>query len=184
METTDWHSVLYQDYCQYALLDQRQIDWLADRGVSREAMSGSWLIKTARVTFEGKERFVQNSKGTDVFILVVEENTEIIDLLAWELRSGRLATFRGHAFALGQDQILSAGTYALGGKLRVHRSPLSWLRAERRGIVILKPRETYAWLGQVLGIEAEDSAHARELEDLIKPPAPSAQITFPGEVKE
>lgn len=182
MEYTEWEKGILGEYFEHDPLDQQSIDWLKERGISNGAMIRPRPIKMTAVDFEGNGSFVRNPGGVGVFTLIVDENEEVVDLLAWQPRSGRLATLRGHAFALGQDQILSPGTYALGGALRVHRSPLAWLRAERRGIVILNSREVYTRLGQVERIEAEDSAHARELQRLIAPPPPRARITFPGDV--
>ena len=75
---------------------------------------------------------------------------EDIDLAAWSPRFGELATWYGRGFALGQDQIDNPAAYFDVGALRIHRTPLDWLKANRDGICIIQPNLTYATLRSVL----------------------------------
>lgn len=168
---------LLREHFAHDGLDQRAIDWLHAQGVPYAAMVKPSSIRKARVVFENGS-FDRDPEGRCAFTFLIEDCGDVVDLVAWQPKTGHLAAYAGRAFALGQEAIYNPGTYSLGGALRVHRSPLSWLRAERDGIVILNPAGGYAWLGQVPRIAAEDTAHSQELWALIEPPRPQTQINL------
>ncbi|MGE0666897.1 MAG: hypothetical protein AB7O49_10115 [Sphingomonadales bacterium] len=97
----------------------------------------------------------------------------VIDLVA--VIPSPLATFtrRGIAWCLGRGNVERA-VYS-GEPLTVHRTPFSWLRAERQGIAIIEPDELATRLSWCNAIIGQDLAHARELRDLLVPP----EITIP-----
>ena len=62
---------------------------------------------------------------------------EVGDTVFWHPRSGRLASWTGRAFALGEQIIDEAATYSFDCALNIFDGPLAWLRARRDGIVVL-----------------------------------------------
>jgi hypothetical protein len=81
-----------------------------------------------------------------------------IDLVAWSPSTGQLATWLGRAFALGEEFLAPPHFEAVA----VYRTPLKWLQAERRGIVIVKPHLAWSRLDAV-PIFGEDAEHERDL---------------------
>lgn len=59
------------------------------------------------------------------------------DMVFWHLPTGRVATLMGRAFALNEDHIDNAATYAFESNLNVYRDVLDWLRADCDGIVVI-----------------------------------------------
>ena len=59
------------------------------------------------------------------------------DFVFWHREHGALATYANRAFALGENVIHQASTYAFDCRLNIFASPLDWLRAGRDGIVVL-----------------------------------------------
>jgi hypothetical protein len=107
-----------------------------------------------------------------VAILVCAFPDDPVDIAVWQPRTARLGSYFGRAFALGQDQIDSAATYFAEGGLLVHRSPLDWLRAGRKGIVIMRPEWAAERLRNVPRLIAADVGHGRELRRLLTPKIP------------
>ena len=62
------------------------------------------------------------------------------DIVFWNRNSGRLCTWCGRTFALGQELIDEPATYSFDCNLNIFADPLEWLRAKRDGIVILAGR--------------------------------------------
>ncbi len=93
-------------------LRQSHIDWLLSHGVTIEAM----IWPEAMLACGGEFYFPDD----DAF---------------WEPKAkGR--KLRGH-FCLGADNILDADNYSFDGPLVIHETPLAWLKANRRGIVVI-----------------------------------------------
>jgi hypothetical protein len=159
-------------------LDQALRNWLEAQGVSAQAIASPWPIKAATVRLAKDGRFDRDPDGVMALTIAVIDHGEIVDLAAWHAGSGRLATWLGVGFALGQAQIFEAATYMFDSPLLVHRTPLGWLRAKCRGIVILRPELAYGYLAHVEHIEAEDEAHEWEIRKLVRPPEPRVRFTF------
>jgi len=87
------------------------------------------------------------------------------------------SAWRGACWALGQDRIYDA-RLTEDDALPVWRSPLDWLRANRRGVVLIQPHLAAAWLCDAGPLLAEDREHAFELRRLLSRPAP--RILFPA----
>ncbi len=68
------------------------------------------------------------------------------DVVLWRLETGELSSLHGRAFALGEENILNAGTYSLDRRLMVYDNPLQWLQNEGRGIVPLRWDMAFDWL--------------------------------------
>jgi hypothetical protein len=147
--------------------------WLLDEGVDESAL---WPISGARVHFEAGTFYLDNS-GERALCFRAEDCGEVIDLIAWHPDTGKLASWRGQAFCLGDvDDIFNPATYFSGDALRVHATPLDWLLADRKGIVIVRPDLAPAYLANCRRIRCSKKAHAYSLEKWVKPRQASVEI--------
>jgi hypothetical protein len=153
-----------------------EVAWLIGRGVSETAMMTPTLILAANVKFLENRTFQFDAEGNRAFLFRVEDEGTGIDRVAWEPKRGELATWRGAAFALGQDSIFNPGSYFGDSALRVHRTPLEWLRAERDGVVIVQPQLTYAYLRDARRLSFADLAHAQQVKRWLEPPRPRTEL--------
>jgi hypothetical protein len=71
--------------------------------------------------------------GADLWFAFEETD----DWVFWRPGHSRLTTYCGRAFALGEEVVSNAGTYAFDCRLNIFASPLEWLRAGRDGIVVV-----------------------------------------------
>jgi hypothetical protein len=149
--------------------ESREIDWLRSQNLLDAALNVLPRIGAASVVFLGNV-FEEASDGQRALTFPIHDCGKFIDFAAWRPRTGQLGTWCGVGFAIGQDQIFNPATYFDGGALRVHRTPLDWLRADRDGIVIVKPELTYAYLRNVRRLSFADPAHARHVERWLEPP--------------
>ena len=155
---------------------ETEIRWLLDEGLSDTALMMPTLIRAANVKFLDFGTFDFDIYDERAFVFMVQDAGVNVDLIAWEPARGALATWRGAAFALGQEAIFNPATYFDGGALRVHRNPLEWMRAERGGIVIIKPELAYAYLRNVPRLSFADPANAQEVKRWLQPPTPTVEI--------
>ena len=150
-----------------------ELYWLLDQGVSEDAL---WPISGATVLFDGPT-FDIDAEGQRALTFCAEDRGEVIDLIAWQPRTGALASWRGQAFCLGDiDHIINPATYFAGDALRVHATPLDWLLADRDGIVIVRSDLVPAYLGNCQRIRCSNQAHARQVEKWLKPRKPMVDI--------
>ena len=91
-----------------------------------------------------------------------------LDLCAWAPRSDRVATYHGRAGVLGEQQL---DELHLDDPLPVHRGVLDWLKADRRGIVILDPARAWRLLVDE-ALAVADVEHGLKLKGALQPPAP------------
>jgi hypothetical protein len=146
---------------------------LLDHGVDGDAMTQPYPIGAANVHFDGNT-FDIDPRGQRALTFRAEDRGEVIDLIAWSPISGELASWRGIAFCLGDlDQIFNPATYFMGGVLRLHRSPLEWLRANRDGILIVQPQLAYACLRNACRLSF---SYAQQAERWLEPPKPSVEL--------
>lgn len=110
------------------------VQWLRAQGVPIETVARMASIVCLRGRRGDDGWFDENPEG-NVFLAFYEEAPE--DLVLWSPRTGELATWCGRAFALGEDNIAAAMTYAFDCYLHIYADPLEWLRDKGRGIVVL-----------------------------------------------
>jgi hypothetical protein len=122
-----------------------QLDWLSDKDVLEAAMGINPQIGSAVVRFES-DHFQEDPTGHPVFTFPIHEHGEVIDFAAWHPESGRLAVFYGVGFAINQEAIFNPASHFCGQPLRIHRTPLEYLKADRHGIVIINSSLTYVSL--------------------------------------
>jgi hypothetical protein len=159
----------------WGLPSDDQVRWLLRYGVEAAAMVGPWPIGAATVRFD-VGTFDLNPTGECALTFRVHECGEVIDLVAWHAHTGKLASWRGTAFAIGQQAIFNPATYFGGGTLRVHRTPLEWLLADRDGIVIVKPELTYAYVRNLRRVSCADTAYLQQVKQWLEPPRPSVEL--------
>ena len=154
-----------------------ELRWLLSQGIEEAAMGNPWVIKGAAVHFDGDTFEFASANGVRAIIFRAEDCGETIDLVACHFRTGRLASWRGAAFCLGDlEQLFNPATCFMGGALRVHQSPLDWLRSSRDGIVILRPGMAHAYLAQCPRLVCADAAYARRVERWLERPKLSTEI--------
>jgi hypothetical protein len=152
-----------------------ELRWLRSQGVSRAAILCPWSIGATNVTFNGNT-FELDAKGERVLTFLVEDCGEVIDIAAWRPCTRKLATWLGSGFAIGQEAIFNPATYFVGDALHVHETPLQWLKADREGIVILRPDLAPAYLSNCQRIRCSEAAYARLVEQWLQPPKPTVEI--------
>lgn len=121
------------DATAYPCIEVDKFEWLYRAGVPSETLVALMPIRfaTGRRAVDGI--FEPHPTGSD--FLVFDGHPD--DIVYWSPRSGALATAVNRAFALGEENIHYAPTYALGASLAIHATPLEWLRDRCRGIVVL-----------------------------------------------
>ena len=145
------------------------------QGISDTAL---WPISGATVCFDLKHgTFDLDPAGERALIFRAEDCDEVIDLIAWQPRTGQLASWRGQAFCLGDvDDIFNPATYFAGDALRVHETPLQWLLAERDGIVIVRPDLAHAYLANCQRLAFSEARSLARWQRWLQPPKPTVEI--------
>jgi hypothetical protein len=138
-------------------------------------------LLTAPILREGKVRFLAGNtfEFTDEedgirALIFIEPNDELI---AW--RPGlSIASFHGRSYALNEHALCNPATWFDDGKLRIHRTPLEWLKADRNGIVIVQPAFTYYELRRAAerGLSFADQLHKQQVKRWLEPPKVNAKI--------
>jgi hypothetical protein len=149
---------------------------LLDRGVPEQVLTYPYCIGGGRVVFH-RQCFEPDLDGKLVITFRAEDRGELFDLVAWDLATGRLASWRGQAFCLGDvDDVLNPATYFAGGALWVHETPLEWLLAERRGIVILRPELCSVYLAHAPRLAVPTIDFALKVKQWLQPPRATAEL--------
>jgi hypothetical protein len=160
----------------WGLPSDDELRWLLDKGVGEAAMLEPYPLGTARVRFSGRT-FDIDPEGERALTFRATDRGVVSDLIAWQPRSGELASWRGVAFCIGdQDDLFNPATYFAGSALRVHRTPLDWLRANRDGICVVRPDLVHAYLRQVPRLSVADEVFARQVKAWLQPPKPTVEL--------
>ncbi|NNH45506.1 hypothetical protein ELH16_08650 [Rhizobium ruizarguesonis] len=125
-------SCCYPDMPVLGGLMRRHLDWLHASGVPMSAIIQPALIRLAHGFRAADGRFEIDANGPDWFAFAEPE-----DVIFWRPKTGELATWAGRSFAIGENMICDASTYALDGHLHIFQHPRDWLRRNRDGIVIV-----------------------------------------------
>jgi hypothetical protein len=154
-----------------------ELRWLLAKGITGDAMALPWPIRGSSVIFDGTVFSFADSGGDRAVIFRAEDLAATVDLIAWQPRTGQLATWLGVGFCLGNaDDISNPATYFDGDSLRIHTTPLEWLKADREGIVIVQWRDAYNWLHHCRRVICGDELVAAMVEKHTKPPKRSLRI--------
>jgi hypothetical protein len=147
--------------------------WLLDQGLNDNAL---WPISGATVRFDGGT-FDLASDGERALTFRAEDCGEVVDLIAWQPRTNQLASWFGQAFCLGDvDDIFNPATYFAGDALHVYETPLQWLQAERKGVVIVRPDLAHAYLANSQRLAFSDARFAQVVKAWLQPPKPTVEI--------
>ena len=150
--------------------DERECRWLVSQGVTPDTIAKPRPIRAASVRF-WQNTFDFDDDGERSLIFLEDR-----DAIAWQPRTGALACWCGVNFALNEEAIDNPATYFAGGALKIHRTPLDWLRADGDGIVIVQPRYSYAMLRHVRRLAFADAVYARQVRRLLEPPKCTAEF--------
>jgi hypothetical protein len=152
-----------------------------------DALMGPPPLKAGYVVFDqhGFEFEHHSSLGTEgtraSLFLVTDPWGTALDIVAWCSKTGRLATWLGRAWAIGEDTIYRP-RLSDHGALPVWRDPVRYLQANREGIVIVRPHAAALYLEDVGPPLAEDTLHGLELEELLTRPCPRILVPTPEEI--
>lgn len=159
----------------WGLLDDRLIAWLLDHGVGQQAMP--WPIGGATVIFDDLGTFDVGRDGERAVTFRATDRGEVVDLIAWSPCTGKIGSWFGRAAFLGDtEQIFCTSTYFADGKLRIHKSPLEWLKAGRDGGALMKPELCGVFLRNVPRVFIPDISLARNFKAWVQPPRPRVKI--------
>ena len=94
-----------------------------------------------------------------------EDGQTVIDLVAWTIdRPDQVLSMFGRAGLLGAWEAMNPATYFMGGLLKLHRTPLEWLKADCRGSTVVTSHIAARMLLEAPGnIAADNHAHGREI---------------------
>jgi hypothetical protein len=169
-------------------LSQNEIDRFGDLGIKAIDLSNPWSMQVDLVAFYGD--FFQfadddDTRGLQVITMGVMSLDGLIDVMAWHPSTERQAMWTGHGFALSEYKI---GDHVGPGSagLAVFRSPMSWLCAGCKGIVIVRKTLAHSALANVPVLIAEDESHGVELRQIFTAggAAPSILVRAPSTMPE
>ncbi len=167
---------LLAEHSRCGCLTRAEIEWFRSRGVERGALAysfhdGQFAVKKDRVTFPGGPwfEFARYSRGHPSPVtacIMIARNCcgTAEDMVAWCPRTGQLATWLDRVSMLGEEQALAPRIH---DTLVVHPDPLSWLRDNRRGIVIVTPYRAGSILRDAGPLQAKSIEQGRELYTLL-----------------
>jgi hypothetical protein len=151
-------------------LNQGQIDQLLGAGITTTTILWPSVVMATRGTRAHDGRFDYHPRARPDWLAFIETDDCVFcpfDRLDDE--APPFATAEGRAFALGEDNIGNAGTYAFDGWLHVHATPLAWLQAGRRGIVIVNWDRIFNCLRDCPRILGETQLIAQRIDTLMHP---------------
>jgi hypothetical protein len=165
-------------------LSRREVDELESMGIPPDALADPILVVSSNVNFDGNRfefehhhhRYDEEGVHALVF-LVINPWDEAIDIVAWSPSLGKLATWLGRAWALGQETIWHP-RLTDHGAMSVHRTPVGWLKARRRGLVLVRPAAAAHYLDDAGPFIPEDEAHGEELDQILT--RPKQRILIPS----
>ena len=154
---------------------QVTINYLRSRGVPANALAhdgdgGGYAVGTARVSFVGRYFDFDDAGIYALVVIARDEFGDAADLVAFDKRN--IATRLGRCCLLGETEVAE---HLRLDPMAVHRTPLEWLCAGRRGVVILHPGRA-RWLLQDLGLLAHDVDHGVELQHVLSGPVADIRI--------
>ena len=148
-------------------LPQSRLDWLlkAEKIPIATLMAPS-LVTATRGVAAHDGRFDYHPRRPPDWLAFEEEE----DFVFWlPGQSHTFATAEGRAFALGEANITNSGTYCFDGWLQVFPEPLAWLKAARKGIVIVDWQRVFERLRDVPRILAATYELGDKIDTLMHP---------------
>jgi hypothetical protein len=156
-----------------------ELKWLLRQGIAGDTMA-SPVIRGGLVRFE-RDGVFDFADGIRAVIFRSDDRGEPVDLVAWQPKTGQLATWRGVGFCIGDvGRVFCPSTYFAGDALAVHKSPLEWLSSGRDGIVIVQPKLTYANFHSGMRVRCTDIELSQQLKRWLRAPARKVEILVEG----
>jgi hypothetical protein len=158
--------------------------YLRESGVDQAALIGFiGSLSVMSAAFHEDRRFDFADDGVDALVLegFGADGETVVDLVAWPLaEAARPACMFGRVGLLGLWEAMGAATYAMGGALTIHATPLDWLRAGCRGAAIVDPRTAARQMLDLPGkVLARDVEHGRYLRALVRSVVPDDFVLVP-----
>jgi hypothetical protein len=137
-------------------------------------------LHVAEVIFRPGARFdfaseIGSSRGSVAAVVIPtrDECGDLVDLAAWNIDGGAFGTWRGVASMLGEDQLNAPRIGS--GALAVFPDVASWLRAGRRGVVVIDPKRA-RWRLAETPLVVEDVALGRRIREALRLPEPKIMV--------
>jgi hypothetical protein len=169
-------------YAAHPSLTERECRELERQGVAAEVcerLRGGYIVRRG-LGFE-LEQHVKHGKPERAFLLAVcDMHGAPADLAAWQPATGWLGTWRGLAWALNQECIYRPRLDEHGA-LKVHPTPLEWLRDGCRGIVLIRPPLAAAYLCDAGPLLVDDVEFGAELRASLTRQAPRILVSTSAE---
>jgi hypothetical protein len=151
-------------FCSHPSLTDRECRELERQGVPAEALErvrAGYIIRCGS-QFE-LEQHAKHWKPERAFLLLVcDLQGAPVDVVGWQPATGWLGTWRGVAWALGQEGVYRPRLDEHRA-LRVHPGVLEWLRDGCRGVVLLRPHQAAAFLSDAGPLLVDDAEFGLEL---------------------
>jgi hypothetical protein len=164
--------------------------WLSARGIGATALELAGPIYELPILRFAPDRKFQlcepEESGAVMAVVHVVRGCDaetLIGLVAWcRDRPEEIFTYPAGLPALGLDQLDNPASYFAGGALRVHRSPLSWLRAGCQGIAPLDYEALWLTLKElpdIYALSAECVEHGHALQAALDPLPANVRLVVP-----
>jgi hypothetical protein len=158
-------------------LAQSEIDDLLRLGVPALAVWTPTPLRAATALWVAPGRFEfqqdgwANEEGERAILVLVDDGGgRPLDIIAWAPPTNRIGSWLGYTWGLGEGEINRPRLES--DAMPVWRSPLGWLKAHRRGVVLLKPQLAAMSLRAADPLQAEDVEHGCALEKQLTIAAP------------
>jgi hypothetical protein len=156
-----------------------EIKRFRDAGVSVDALCEPELPARAEVVFHDDESptfdfaaYTGEEGSVSAFIFLArDEEGEPSDLVAWAPNAKRLAAWYGSAVLLGTETV-NGPHLDPEGALPVFETPLSWLLADRNGVVIIHSRRAAPILRAAEPLRVSSAAFRTRLRQIVAPRRP------------
>lgn len=170
---------LVAEHLECATLSGKAVAWLLRKGVPVSALFVGDGIPTlsADVTF-ARNRFEfarhrPSEKAVSAFVFPIYDRWgDNTDLAAWRPPAD-VGLWVGNCCLFGEEQLDPA---LRDGPLVVHADVLSWLRAERRGVVVLDERRAAPMLREVKSLLVDDFEFGVRLERALTLKSPQILV--------
>jgi hypothetical protein len=96
--------------------DDAAVRWLLEQGLTATTLTEPYSVGAATVCFhDGAGTFDVDPDGARALTFRATDMDDVIDLIAWQPRTGQLASWRGAAFCLGDvDDVFNPATWFAG----------------------------------------------------------------------
>ena len=148
-----------------------------------KAGAAAWGISAGRFGIASArrvdlDRFELSADGVPVFLLALECQGALLDLLGWRWETGTCARFTGRGWALGEGNL---GPNRLRREVDVVTDPLDYLREPFDRVMILDEARAWEEMHHLPVLVARDLPHAKRLQQIMRPPPWKGRVVLPAE---